>query len=135
MRNGIALLLALLFTAAQAEEAACHVTYGGETSTLKVAQGQSPYTVPATAVGSYFLFRALVDADTALPAGLHAVKIYVYADKEAGATLIHQADFPWPVNEGTEQRHGFSGLQRVYEPVRDGELRYWCSVVDLWERK
>ena len=24
---------------------------------------------------------------------------------------------------------GFSGQQAVYEPVRDGELQYWCKLV------
>jgi hypothetical protein len=25
--------------------------------------------------------------------------------------------------------YGFTGLQHVYEPMRDGELAYWCEQV------
>jgi hypothetical protein len=37
------------------------------------------------------------------------------------------AEFPYPV--AVHIRYGFTGMQRVYEPVRDGELEYWCETV------
>lgn len=123
------LLFWLAFAAltAQAEDAYCHYLYGGETRTLRASPGESPYTVPAITVGSYFRFRVVIEAE---PRELAALKTYVYADRDDGPVLIHQGIFPWPVSEGPAQRFGFSGLHRVYEPVRDGELEYWCSVVD-----
>lgn len=123
----LALLSPLLPTAAHAEAAYCHYIYGGETRTLRAAPTDSPYTVPTTTVGSYFRFRVVIETE---PADLAALKTYVYADHDAGPVLIHQGVFPWPVSEAPEQRYGFSGLHRVYEPVRDGELEYWCSVED-----
>lgn len=119
--------LCLLSAAAHAEDAYCHYVYGGETQTLRASPTDSPYTVPATAVGSYFRFRVVIETE---PAELAALKTYVYADRDEGPVLIHQAVFPWPVSEAPAQRFGFSGLHRVYEPVRDGELEYWCSVED-----
>jgi hypothetical protein len=128
MQRFLLLVLAgLLAAAAQAEDAYCHYVYGGEIKTLRASPTESPYTVPAIAVGSYFRFRVVIEAE---PAELAALKTYVYADHDSGPALIHQGVFPWPVSEIPEQRFGFSGLHRVYEPVRDGEFEYWCSVVD-----
>jgi hypothetical protein len=113
-------LLALLCcAAAQAETAVCHVTYGGETRRIVAAPTHAPLTVPTVAVGSYFLFRLVFEADS-------AVKVYVYADRDADVPLpLHQAVHPRPL---ANARHfGFSGLHFVYEPLRDGELEYWCE--------
>jgi hypothetical protein len=103
----------------QAQTAICHVDYGGETRRIEARPTRTPYDVPTVQVGSYFLFRLVVEKDT-------AIKTYVYADRDTGPTPLHQATFPWPtVNIGA---YGFSGLHFVYEPVRDGELRYWCEL-------
>lgn len=114
-------LLALLCcAAAQAESAVCHVTYGGETRRIVAAPTHSPLTVPTVAVGSYFLFRLVFEPES-------AIKVYVYADRDAEAPLpLHQAVYARP--SATSGRHGFSGLHFVYEPLRDGELEYWCEL-------
>lgn len=104
---------------AQAETVACHVTYGGETRLIEAAPAATPYTVPTLGIGSYFLFKLIFEART-------AIKTYVYADLESGPVPLHQATFSYPPrNTG---QHGFSGLHFVYEPVRDGELEYWCEL-------
>ena len=41
---------------------------------------------------------------------------------------IHVAEFPYPV-AGRGRYYGFTGMQRVYEPMRDDELEYWCETV------
>ena len=58
--------------------------------------------------------------------GAAALKLYTYADRDGGPVPIHVAEFAYPVRQ--QGRHGFTGLQRVYEPVRDGELEYWCAL-------
>lgn len=104
----------------------CHVDYGGETRHLTAPPVDSPYGVKAVEVGSYFLFRVVNQTQ---PADLASVKVYTYAHHEAGAAPIHQAQYSAaqvaqrPVRGG----HGFTGQHWVYEPVRDGELRYWCE--------
>lgn len=112
---------------AAAAEVECRYTYGGETTVLRAAPVESPYTVPTVTVGSYFLFRVVVEDQ---PAEHAAVKTYVYADRDGGAVLIHQASFAWPPLAADGAAHGFSGLHRVYEPVRDGEFEYWCRLAD-----
>ncbi|MCX9154986.1 hypothetical protein OPU71_02475 [Niveibacterium sp. 24ML] len=106
-----------------ADSLVCHVTYGGETQTMRADTAPSPYQISPVAVGSYFLFRMVVERNAG---SLAAVKLYTYADRDETAVPIHVAEFPYPPVAG--RRHGFTGIQRVYEPVRDGELEYWCEM-------
>jgi hypothetical protein len=42
---------------------------------------------------------------------------------------IHIAHFPYPsYTPAHGKRFGFTGEQFVFEPVRDGELHYWCEM-------
>jgi len=114
------LLTAVLFSAVvQAETVACHLTYGGETRTVEVGPAASPYTLPVVQVGSYFIFKLVFEEHV-------AIKTYVYADRDAGPQPLHQATYAYPVVK--QGRFGFTGLHFVYEPVRDGELEYWCDI-------
>ena len=118
-----ALLFAVPAGAAQAAPLVrCHVDYGGERQSLVLRPTHDPYAVAPLAIGSYFLFRAVFEHPArALP----GIKLTTYADREDGPVPIHVAHYPWPVARGG--RYGFTGEQFVYEPVRDGELRYWCE--------
>ncbi len=118
MKTLLAIFL-LLCSSVHAETVACHVTYGGETRTLEAQPVSDPYTVPTVQVGSYFLFKLVFEDRT-------VIKTTVYADRDSGPTPLHQGIFTWPpINSGP---HGFTGLHFVYEPVRDGELEYWCEL-------
>lgn len=118
-----ALALSLLATSAQAtDEVRCHVSYGGETRLLRANAVSSSYEVAPVSIGSYFLFRIVFERP---PAQSASVKLYTYADRDDAAVPIHVAEFPLPLASGG--RFGFTGMQRVYEPVRDGELEYWCE--------
>ncbi|HRH73915.1 MAG TPA: hypothetical protein PLM62_12520 [Zoogloea sp.] len=101
----------------------CHVTYGGDTQVHSARHVDSPYGVDAVAVGSYFLFKLVFQAR---PADIAGVRIYTYVDREHGPVPIHQASYALP-RPGPRGEHGFTGLQRVYEPVRDSELEFWCE--------
>ena len=104
----------------------CHVSYGGETRIVRAAPTREPYAVPPVAIGSYFLFRIVFEHSArALP----GVKMYTYADRDEGAVPIHIAHFPYPSHmPAYGKRFGFTGEQFVFEPVRDGELHYWCEL-------
>ena len=109
----------------QATSVACHVTYGGETRTISAAATTQPLAVAPVSIGSYFLFRIVFRQE---PADLAGIKLYTYADRDEGPTIIHQATYADPPSPAVV--HGFTGLNFVYEPVRDGELRYWCELKD-----
>ena len=126
--RAVAGLLALLAGVAGAPARAdviCHYTYGGETKVLRAAPTDDPLRVRGTVIGSYFQLRVVLQTR---PADLAAVKIYTYADRDEGPAIIHQATHPYPPPAAA--LNGFSGLNFVYEPVRDGELQYWCEMKD-----
>jgi hypothetical protein len=113
--------------------ATCHVTYGGETVDHAVAAVDDPHGVPTVAVGSYFRIRFVLQTR---PAALAAFKAYVYADQDDQPVLVHQLDVAWPPPpKSSVARGGYTGLNRVYEPVRDGELQYWCERPDPREAR
>lgn len=106
-----------------AESIVCHVNYGGTTQLIEALPVGSPYRVAPVAVGSYFLFRIVFQKE---PADLAGIKLYTYADRDRGPVIIHQANYSYPPANAAV--NGFSGLNYVYEPVRDGELQYWCEI-------
>ncbi|HEX6733175.1 MAG TPA: hypothetical protein VF096_00065 [Azonexus sp.] len=122
-RRGLALAALLLATGAQAESVVCHVTYGGATQRIEAPPVDSPYGVGATRIGSFFLFRIVFRRQ---PADLAGIKVYAYADRDGGPSLIHQGSYAYPVRNAAVD--GFSGRQFVYEPLRDSELQYWCEL-------
>ncbi len=125
-RLGVGALLCLLpFAALADQQVVCRYTYGGETRELAALPVASPYAVPAIAVGSYFLFRVVFQN---APADLASIKVYTYADRDDGPVPLHQATYAYPPVAAADARHGFTGLHFVYEPVRDGELQYWCRL-------
>lgn len=111
--------------AAPAEQVLCHYTYGGETRTLAASPVASPYAVKAIDIGSFFHFRVVFQQR---PADVASIKVYTYADRDDGPLLIHQATFPYPPPRRAGAPYGFSGMHAVHEPVRDGELQYWCEL-------
>ena len=121
----LALLALATASVTAGEQVLCHYSYGGETLTLAAAPVASPYAVKAIDVGSYFHLRVVFqDA----PADSAAVKVYTYADRDDGPLLIHQATWAYPPAARAGAPDGFTGRQSVYEPVRDGELQYWCEI-------
>ena len=108
---------------AHAASVACHVTYGGETQIIRAAATTQPLTVAPVAIGSYFLFRIVFRRE---PADLATIRLSTYADRDEGPAIIHQATYHYPPPVAAV--HGFTGLNFVYEPVRDGELQYWCEL-------
>lgn len=120
-----ALTGAAFAASAAAPQVACRYTYGGESQWLLAGAVASPYTVPSIKVGSYFRFRVVFQQH---PADLASIKVYTYADRDDGPVLIHQANYRYPPSAPADAPYGFTGQQFVYEPVRDGELEYWCRM-------
>lgn len=115
-----------LSPAVAADAVACHYTYGGETWILLARPVDSPYAASGIAVGSYFQLRVVFQDR---PADLRSIKVYAYADRDDGPQPLHQATYAYPPAPPAGAPYGFTGLHFVYEPLRDGELQYWC---ELW---
>lgn len=122
-----AAFLLMLPGAACAQEVACHYDYGGEPKVLVARPVASPYTVPAIEVGSHLRFRVVFQTE---PRDLASIKIYAYAAEKDGATLVHQATYPYPLPQtaGPKGRYGFTGLHSAFEPSLGAELQYWCEL-------
>jgi poly-gamma-glutamate synthesis protein (capsule biosynthesis protein) len=104
----------------------CVVNYGGEDRLITAAPTAEPLKASTTAIGSYFLFRVVNTlADTG---GL--LKVTTYADHDSGPAPVHHASYTAGQVQAaaTSKGWGFTGLQQVYEPLRDGELTYWCRL-------
>ena len=112
--------LTLALPAGAAEQVLCHIEYGGETREVRTAPVSSPYAVAPTAIGSYFLFRVVFERTG-------SVKLYTYADRDEGPVPIHVGEYPRSLLRSGGR--SFTGVQTVYEPLRDGELKYWCELV------
>lgn len=63
----------------------------------------SPYGVPVVAVGSYFKLRVVFRKERA---DLAAIKVYVYADRDAGAVPLHEAIYAYPPAAAADYRIG-----------------------------
>jgi len=124
-RAWLGVLALVLSPLVHAEQVVCHYTYGGETKPLAALPVASPYAVKGIQVGSYFRFRVVFQDE---PLDLASIKVYTYADRDEGPVLIHQATYPYPPASGSAAPYGFSGLHFVHEPMRDGELQYWCEL-------
>jgi hypothetical protein len=121
----LCLLVGLPMSAFGKSQLICHYSYGGTTSTVRSPPQSDPYSVEPMKIGSYFLFRPVFEH---APMGLSAIKLYTYVNRDSGPVIIHQASFAYPAATHTQGIYGFTGLQRVYEPVRDSELSYWCEI-------
>ncbi len=122
------------FAKAPSPQVLCHYTYGGEEKSLAVAPTRRPYAVEPIAVGSYFLLKVVLQTKPSDEAGIN---IYVYADKEPVPVPLSQVRFPFPpraVGAGAGG-YGFTGQHWVYEPIRDGEMQYWCEMLPRGGRK
>lgn len=115
------------FAASHSPVVLCHYTYGGEEKTLEARPTRAPYTLEPVAVGSYFQFKVVLQTQPVDSAG---VKIYVYADREPAPVPIHQVNFPYPPRTQGAGGYGFTGKHWVYEPIRDGEMQYWCELIN-----
>ena len=119
----VAAIAGLSLATSQAQTVACHLTYGGETRRIEATPSDSPYTGTPTAIGSFFLFRIVFMRE---PADLARINLYVHADLGEVPIPLQHASHPYPVRN--QPRHGFTGLQRIYEPKRESELQYWCEI-------
>lgn len=116
---------ALLSSSLAAQTVHCHIDYGGERRILSARPTTTPYERETVQVGSYFLLRLVMEDPASEGA---AFKMYVYAVPDEGPVLLHQLVHPLPLAGGVAPRYGFTGLNFVYEPLRDGELQYWCAL-------
>lgn len=123
MRRLAAAMAFVMSPMLHAQTVACHLTYGGETQIVEAPPGNAPYTGEPTAIGSFFQFRIVFVRE---PTDLARINLYTHADLGEAPIPLQHASHPYPLRN--QERYGFTGLQRVYEPKRESELQYWCEL-------
>lgn len=123
MRRLAAAMAFVMSPMLHAQTVACHLTYGGETQIVETPPGNAPYTGEPTAIGSFFQFRIVFVRE---PTDLARINLYTHADLGEAPIPLQHASHPYPLRN--QERYGFTGLQRVYEPKRESELQYWCEL-------
>lgn len=121
----IALFAMLPQLAVAAPRIVCHTEYDGAAQKVSFDAVDTPYTVAPRPIYDDFQLRVILRDK---PADLAGVRIQVFWNRQGEPVMIQEARYPWPPR-AVGRRHGFTGLQRVYEPYRDGELTYWCELV------
>lgn len=129
MRRLLAVMAFAMPLLAHAQTVACHLAYGGETQLIEASPENAPYAGAPTAIGSFFLFRIVFVRE---PADLARINLYVHADLGEAPIPLQHASHPVPVRN--QERYGFTGLQRIYEPKRESELQYWCELRETARR-
>lgn len=123
MRRLAAAMAFVMSPMLHAQTVACHLTYGGETQIVEAPPGNAPYTGELTTIGSFFQFRIVFVRE---PTDLARINLYTHADLGEAPIPLQHASHPYPLRN--QERYGFTGLQRVYEPKRESELQYWCEL-------
>lgn len=123
MRRLAAAMAFVMSPMLHAQTVACHLTYGGETQIVEAPPGNAPYIGEPTAIGSFFQFRIVFVHE---PTDLARINLYTHADLGEAPIPLQHASHPYPLRN--QERYGFTGLQRVYEPKRESELQYWCEL-------
>lgn len=121
----LALLLGPLAPVFASSRIVCHTNYDGEARRIAIAPVDSPYTLAPQPIYDDFQLRVILRDQ---PTDLAGVRIQVFWNRRDEPVMIQEARYPWPPRP-VGRRYGFTGLQRIYEPYRDGELSYWCEVM------
>ena len=132
------LALTLIVLAGQALAAPllrCQIDQGGTTIPYTVGVVQDPYPVPSVDINGRFRFKALMVGD-----GAHVdyVKIYVYDNPRRQPVMIQYAKYLQPVlapnvsqaDAPSQAPAPFTGVQTVYSPRLERELKYQCTLVE-----
>jgi hypothetical protein len=109
----------------------CQIDQGGDTKVLDFAPVADPYTVAAIDINGRFRFKAVVIGDAR---HVEYVKLYVYAPTDRQPILLHQATYLAPVaspNIVPDARpSALTGINYVYAPRLERELRYGCALLE-----
>jgi hypothetical protein len=111
-------------------EIACHVMYGGDEEVFIVDPRPEPYEAPLLKAAYAFRIRLTLEPHT--PEG-RLFKFYTYRHYDEQEVILNEGTYLVPSRSkesarATKAVYGFTGLQRIYEPVIERELLYWCEV-------
>ncbi len=105
----------------------CQVDQGGNTRVLEFAPDSSPYTAKAIDINGRFRFKAVVVGDARQ---IEYIKIYTYDFPKRQPVLLHEAKYQARVASPAAQPVSLTGVNFVYSPRLERELRYECLLLE-----
>lgn len=106
----------------------CLIEQGGVAQTLEFAPVSDPYTVKAVAIGEHFRFKAVVLGDQRQ---VERIKLYSYYQTERQPVLLQQVVYQAPVAQAAPTPYALTGLNLLYSPKLERELRYGCALLEV----
>lgn len=123
-------LLALCSLAAELQAAPllrCEIRQGGTSRVVAVMPVADPYSVKAIDINERFRFKAVVIGDALR---VEYIKLYVYAHTRREPVLLHQTSYLAPAAVRDVQPDALTGVNHVYSPLLERELRYGCALLE-----
>ncbi len=130
-RCAIPLAFTLSLLAASAPAAPllrCLIEQGGVTQKLEFAPVADPYSVKAVDIGEHFRFKAVVQGDQRQ---VESIKLYSYYQTERQPVLLQQVVYQAPVAQIAPTSYALTGLNLLYSPKLERELRYGCALLEV----
>lgn len=124
---GLSLSL-LAATAAASPLLRCLIEQGGVAQTLEFAPVADPYTVKAVEIGEHFRFKAVVLGDQRR---VELIKLYSYYQTKRQPVLLQQVVYQAPVAQAAATPYALTGLNLLYSPKLERELRYGCVLLEV----
>lgn len=106
----------------------CQIDQGGSTMVRDFAPVADPYGVAAIDINGRFRFKAVVLGDAQR---VEYVKLYVYAANKRQPMLLHETNYPAPAASRDASPASLTGINYVYSPLLERELRYGCVLLEV----
>ncbi len=105
----------------------CEIQQGGTSRVVDSMPVADPYSVKAIDINDRFRFKAVVIGDALR---VEYIKVYVYAHTWREPMLLHQTSYLAPVASRDAQPDALTGINHVYSPSLERELRYGCALLE-----
>jgi hypothetical protein len=105
----------------------CEIEQGGASRVLDSMPVADRYSVKAIDINDRFRFKAVVIGDALR---VDYIKIYVYTHTRREPMLLHQTSYAAPTARRDAQPDALTGVNHVYSPLLERELRYGCVLLE-----
>ncbi|MYN14170.1 hypothetical protein GSY71_13575 [Pusillimonas sp. TS35] len=140
--RGAGVIAAMVFLLCNSVTTAAHAANGGQPllrceislmgdnpRKVEFTPTADPYTVESVDIDGIYRFKAVMVG--ARP--IAYIKLYVYYHKSGRFILLHQAKYvPPPLPSPSDSVEPFTGIQYLYSPNLERELRYSCKLTEAY---
>jgi hypothetical protein len=106
----------------------CQIEQGGASTVVDFTPVTDPYSVMAININDRFRFKAVIIGDALR---VEYIKLYVYTHTKRQPMLLHQTTYLAPLAGQDARPMALTGINHVYSPDLERELRYGCALLDV----